>query len=118
VPETDLRRRMKDIVQAWDGRASVDSVSYRLVRAWHDDMIDRVLDGFAAVVRSKTPEFRMPKLPQAEHAAWALLRARPAHLLPPGYADWDALLAASLDHVGEELDAQAGGIAQRTWGER
>ena len=81
-------------------------------------MIDTVLDGFAARVREKFPDFAMPTLPQSEHAVWQLLRERPAHLLPPGYADWDELLIACADRAATTLDTQHGGIAARTWGER
>jgi len=77
-----------------------------------------VLDAFAAKVRAKFPDFAMPSLPQSEHAVWQLLSERPAHLLPPGYADWDALLIACADRVAAKLDHQKGGIAVRTWGER
>jgi penicillin amidase len=99
-------------------RASTDSLAYRIVRTWRAEVIDSVLDGFAAAVRRKFPDFTMPRLAQAEHAVWQLLRMKPGHLLPPGYADWDALLAACASRVGERLDAQPGGITARTWGER
>lgn len=99
-------------------RAATDSVAYRIVRAWRTEVTDAVLDGFAMVVRRTYPDFAMPRLAQAEHAVWRLLEAKPAHLLPPGHADWDALLAACAMRVGERLDAQPGGIAARTWGER
>jgi penicillin amidase len=69
-------------------------------------------------VRVDFPDFELPRLPQAEHAVWALLQARPAHLLPPGVADWDALLLSAADAAGGELDARPGGLAARTWGER
>jgi penicillin amidase len=118
APHTPLHDALSKAVAAWNGRASVDSVAYRVVRAWRDEVTDTVLDGFAAAVRAKFPDFELPKLPQAEHAVWALLRERPAHLLPPSYADWDALLIACADRAGKTLDAQPGGIAARTWGER
>ncbi|MEP7096143.1 MAG: penicillin acylase family protein [Dokdonella sp.] len=115
---TPLNDAMKAVVADWHGNASIDSVSYRLVRAWRNEVIDIVLDGFAAAVRRKSADFALPKLPQAEHAVWLLIEQRPAHLLPPGYADWDALLIACAERAGKHLDAQPGGLAVRTWGER
>lgn len=113
---------MKDAMQAaladWSGQAAIDSVAYRLVRAWRTEVVDSVLDGFTAVVRRQFADFAPPKLPQAEQAVWTLLSQRPAHLLPPGYADWDALLIACAERAAGKLDAQAGGLAARTWGER
>jgi penicillin G amidase len=118
APPTPQHAALLKALDAWNGRASTDSVAYRVVRAWRDDVIDSVLDGFAAAVRAKFPDFALPRLQQAEHAVWALIRERPVHLLPPGNADWDALLIASADRVAAKLDAQPGGIAARTWGER
>jgi penicillin amidase len=88
------------------------------VRDWRNEVSDSVLDGFAAAVRVRFPGFVMPKLAQAEHAVWELLRERPAHLLPPGFADWDALLIACTERVGNKLAAQPAGLPARTWGER
>ena len=118
APHTPLHDAMKSILQDWNGHASVDSVAYRVVRAWRADVVDSVLDGFSAAVRRKFPDFAAPKLAQAEHVVWKLVSERPPHLLPPPLADWDALLIASADRAGLALDAQPGGIGARRWGER
>jgi penicillin amidase len=118
VPATPLHDAMKRVLDGWNGRASTDSVAYRLVRAWRNDVVDHVLDGFASAVRQRFPGFVLPKMPQAEHAVWKLLSLQPAHLLPAGNDNWDALMAASVDRVGGKLDSQPGGLAARTWGER
>jgi penicillin amidase len=118
TPASALNDAMKKALTGWSGEAAIDSVSYRLVRVWHDEVIDSVLDGFAAAVRRKLPDFAAPKLALAENAVWKLLEQRPPHLLPPGYADWDALLIACAERVGKSLDEQPGGLAARTWGER
>jgi penicillin amidase len=118
APASPLNDAMKKTLEQWSGHASIDSVSYRLVRAWRSEVVDTVLDGFAASVRRKFPEFTLPKLPQGEHAVWKLLSQRPLQLLPPAYADWDALLIDCAKRAGGKLDAQPGGLAARTWGER
>ena len=118
APRSPLHEAMKTALQGWDGHASVDSVAYRIVRAWRNEVVDNVLDGFSAVVRRRFPDFAAPKLPQIEHVVWKLLSERPAHLLPPPHADWDALLIACADRAGLALDAQPGGIGARRWGER
>lgn len=118
TPATPRNDAMKKALAGWNGHASIDSVAYRVVRAWRNEVTDTVLDGFAAAVRRKSPDFVMPKLAQAEHAVWKLIEQRPTYLLPPGYADWNALLIACAERTGRNLDAQPGGIAARTWGER
>lgn len=111
---SDIRNALTD----WDGRASIDSVSYRIVRGWRNEVKDTVLDAFAGAVRIQHTDFEMPKLAQAEHAVWMLLQRRPLNLLPPGYQSWEALQLDALDRVGKNLQMQPGGIAARTWGER
>ena len=118
APPSALHDAMKQILAGWNDHASTDAVAYRLVRAWRGEVVDTVLDAFAAAVRKPFPDFALPKLPQSEQAVWKLLGQRPEHLLPPGTADWDALLVATIDRAGLKLDAQPGGIAARTWGER
>ncbi len=118
APRSPLHDDLLTALDGWHGHASIDSVAYRVVKAWRDEVTDTVLDGFAAAVRAKFDDFALPKMPQAEYVVWTLLRERPAHLLPPGYADWDALLIACADRAGKTLDEQQGGIAARTWGER
>jgi penicillin amidase len=118
TPASSLNDAMQTILEGWNGQASIDSVSYRLVRAWRAEVIDTVLDGFFAAARVKFPDFAAPSLSQAENAVWKLVQQRPAHLLPPGYSDWDGLLIACAERAGAALDAHPDGIAARTWGER
>jgi penicillin amidase len=103
---------------SWSGRAAVDSADYRLVREFREQVQRRVLDGLAAPMRAVDPEFVLPRLDQVEGPLWELLQARPPHLLPPQYADWDALLLAAARAVASELGGLPGGLAARTWGER
>ena len=49
---------------------------------------------------------------------WALVTERPAHLLDPRHASWDALLLAALDEAVLELTKDGRPLAERTWGER
>jgi len=112
------RDAMRKALDDWDGHASINSISYRIVRAWRNEVRDTVLDAFAGAVRRQHADFKLPRLSQAEHALWSLLELRPAHLLPPGYASWEELQLACLDRVAVNLEKQPGGIAARTWGER
>jgi penicillin amidase len=102
----------------WHGHASTPSVAYRLVRAFREEVIDSVLDGFAAAVRRSDPNFMMPTLRQAEHAVWKLIERRPQHLLPPTYNSWEDLLDTCARRVARHMEDKPGGIAARTWGER
>ena len=103
---------------SWDGRASIDSTSYRLVRAWRLAVLERIADGLLAPARATLgEEVDMPSLPQLEGVAWPLLQQRPAHLLPRTFDSWHALLEDAAADVRDELSG-AGPLAERTWGER
>ena len=73
--------------RTWQGRASADSVSYRIVRAWRLAVHARLLDGLTAPAQAALgDEFVMPDLPQFEGVAWPLVMQRPANLLPRRFA--------------------------------
>jgi penicillin amidase len=108
---------MKKYTAAWNERADPASVGYRLARSFRTEVTDTILDAFAAAVRVKFADFKMPHLAQAEVLVDALLLQRPAHLLPPGYANWDDLLQKCAERVAKKLGDMPGGIAARTWGE-
>jgi penicillin amidase len=98
--------------------ASVDSTSYRLVRAWRLEVLERIAGGLTAPARAALDgAFEMPALPQLEGVAWPLLQQRPAHLRPPAFDSWDALLEDAARDVRDEL-VPHGPLAERTWGER
>ena len=108
---------MKKYAADWDERADPASVGYRLARSFRTEVSDTILDGFAAAVRAKFADFKMPHLGQAEVLVDAILLKRPDHLLPPGYATWDDLLQKCAERVAKKLGDMPGGIAARTWGE-
>ncbi len=117
VSASEARREYRRLVgEQWTGRASVDSVAYRLVRQFHAKVTELVMAPFVARVRALDPEY--PATTRApEGVAWALVSERPPHLLDPKYADWQALL---LDAVDQSLAALTEGdhrLSQRTWGD-
>ena len=109
---------LADAAADWNGRASTDSASYRIVRAWRQAVIARIGEGLAAPARAALGDgFRMPKLSQLEGVAWPLLQQRPAHLLSRRFGTWDALMEDAAVEVRDALSAQ-GAPGERTWGER
>ncbi|WP_334178147.1 penicillin acylase family protein [Pseudoxanthomonas sp.] len=104
--------------KTWEGVASVDSVSYRLARAWRLAVHARIADGLTAPAQAALgDDFVMPDLPQLEGVVWPLLEQRPAHLLSRRYATWDALLEDAAKEVRDDL-AERGPLSERRWGER
>jgi len=108
---------MKKYNDDWNGRADPASVGYRLARSFRLEVFDTVLDGFAAAVRQKFPDFKMPLMQQAEHLVGTLIAQHPAHLLPPGYKNWNDLLLRCAQRVAAKANERQGGIAGYRWGE-
>ncbi len=102
----------------WSGKASIDSVDYRLTRAFRLNVIEAVLAPWQDLVKRRFNDFELPSAQGYEAAVWAMIEARPPHLLDRQYADWNALLVAAAERVERELGQQPGGIAARNWGER
>ena len=118
APADSALHALAEAGKTWQGRASVDSVSYRLVRAWRLAVHARIADGLTAPAQAALGEdFAMPDLPQLEGVAWPLLEQRPAHLLSRRYDSWPALLEDAAREVRDDL-AGKGPLADRTWGER
>jgi penicillin amidase len=111
-------RAMKPYVQQWQARAATDSVGYRIVRAFRDQVRENVLAPFAARAAAKWKDFGWPTPAVGEYAAWTLATQKPAWLLDPKYKDWDALLADSARQVAGELAQMPGPLAGKTWGNR
>ncbi|HAL23057.1 MAG TPA: penicillin acylase, partial [Stenotrophomonas sp.] len=102
----------------WDGRASVDSVSYRMTRGFRGKVLDAVEGALLAPAKAQLgDDFLPPRLAQLEGVVWPMLEQRPANLLPPGVASWDDLLATAARELEADLSPQ-GPLQQRTWGER
>ena len=111
-------QQLRQLTATWRGRAAVDSVDYRLVRAFRNQVSEAVLAPFAARVKQRYADFSWPGENSAEAAVWTLIHARPPQLLDPRYPDWHALLVDAAKQVTTELGRQPGGLAARSWGER
>jgi penicillin amidase len=118
------RGEARRLVEGWGGRASVDSVGYRIVRAFRERVARAALEPLLAPCREADPRLdylgRHPNrgLRQWEGPLWALVTERPPHLLDPHYGTWEELLLASLDGVLDELTRGGRSLSARTWGER
>ncbi|MCD2519191.1 penicillin acylase family protein [Massilia sp. G4R7] len=104
--------------QSWDGRASVDSVGYRLARGYMWALHDLFYGGAAKAITALDP-----KAPVAGTTRWPdvvarLLDARPAGWLPAGYADWRAVELAAVDRVIADLTRDGAQLAEASWGAR
>jgi penicillin amidase len=109
-------RLLKD---GWTGRASVDSVGYRLTRSFMWAMYELLYDGANSELAQVDPKANMV----AATARWPavvarLLDAQPAAWLPPGHASWQAVQLEAIDMVIAEMTRDGKKLADATWGAR
>lgn len=109
--QTRIATALEDL-QRWNGRASVDSTAYRLIRDFHDRVRERAFDAITAALRKRDPSFHKAYLRQWEGALLQLIDANATHLIDPAYADVPAFLQAMAQ---ETLDSVPAG---ETWGAR
>ena len=114
-PLNDRRAEFQQLLQAWDGHASADSVGYRLIRDWRAQLAELTLQPIFSRTLRADPQFAFWRL-RYEAGLWALHRDQPLHLLSANYADWDALRLAAVDRVIARLDDAGVALAQATWG--
>ncbi|UHD17878.1 penicillin acylase family protein [Thiocapsa bogorovii] len=107
------------LVENWIPAASVDSVGYRLVRAFRLQVRQKVFAALTTPVRDVHGEnVDLLISHQFEAPLWSILTEKPRHLLPADVESWDALMLAA---VRENIDSFEkrfeGALSQRTWGE-
>ena len=108
---------LRKLTSTWGGRADTDSVDYRLVRAFRQNVREAVLAPFIARTKARFPDFQWPRAAVAEAAIWRMLHDRPMNLLDPRWKNWDDLLLAMARKTADDLGALPGGLQARRWGE-
>ena len=112
----DVTKLLKD----WNGRADADQAGYRLVREVRMHVLDALWAAWTPPLTraGQCPDRKYDWRARFEYAAEDVLDKQPAHLLPRGFASWDAFLLAQVDAtVADMTQAGARPLAQATWGE-
>src|SRR5205807_7055286 len=97
----ELRRLL---ATTWTGHAAVDSVAYRVVREFRDSLEKQVFDTLTGLEEQPSFPWYLARR-RFEGPLWRLVTERPAHLLDPRYASWDALLLGVADEEVRKLRA-------------
>lgn len=120
----DARRaEARRFVESWGGRASADSVGYRIVRNFRGRVArDALLPLVTACEKADARFDYLGRRPSQgvrlfEGPLWALVSERPLHLLDPAFASWDELLLRALDATLAALVDDGTPLSERTWGQ-
>ena len=113
------RASLRELLETtWTGRASIDSVAYRLTRAFRSATFEQVYGWLTAPCREADDGFRLFDLGQWEGPLWKLITEQPIHLLDPRYDSWNEALLFIVDATITEMDrGEDSGLEHRTWGE-
>jgi penicillin G amidase len=114
------RQQYRDLVENWIPRASVESVGYRLVRAFRLEVKARVFEMLMSPVRERFgSDVKLRMSNQFEAPLWDLLEQQPSHLLTANYDSWRDLMLTAIDqNIRYYAETYADPLGHRSWGER
>jgi penicillin amidase len=118
IAQDPRRGELRQMVEDWGGRATVDSVGFRMVRGFRNFLTDQVLESLTAICKVADARFDHNLLNQTEGPVWRLVSERPLHLLDPQYQNWDQQLLAAVDTTLEYFEERYSHLADATWGAR
>jgi penicillin amidase len=111
VGRAEFGRLLKD---DWSGHASIDSAGYRMARQFRAKTAELAFAPFVARLRVKDPSYPSTPGRSMEGAVWAMVSARPIHLLNPAYTDWNALFLDAIDQTVAALTRDGRALSDRT----
>jgi penicillin amidase len=110
--------QVAELVTPWHGRATPDSVAYRLVRGFRDTTTYLLFEPLTERANKLMGQRTSRHWGGAERPVWVLLEQRPPHLLSPRFASYDELLLTALNEVVTLVRAaNAGDLSRATWGQ-
>ena len=111
LDDGELRRA---IDETWTGRASTDSVGYRIVRELRVEVHRSILSTMARDAWETDRRFDIWAQRQWEGPVWRLVTEQPEHLLPSRYESWDGWINAIVQRTVARWDVP---LETRVWGE-
>lgn len=112
------RAEYKRLIETtWTGRASPDSVAYRLVRQFRTVFVRDVMMALTAPAAAIDPAFDHSRSLRGERPVWQLVTERPAHMLSPRHPSWDAWMLWAVDRAIADLTTDGERLAELTWGD-
>jgi penicillin amidase len=114
------RPEITTLLNDWNGRADADQAGYRLVSEVRKRVLDALWTAWSQplVKAGQCPVRQYEWHARFEYPAEEALDKQPAHLLPRGFASWDAFLLAQIDATVADMTRNgARPLAQATWGE-
>ncbi|TAA47958.1 penicillin acylase family protein [Corallincola spongiicola] len=117
-PEPVFAAELLAILDEWDGHAEVSSVSYRLVSAYRQAVLENSLGPvYQALTLKDYQGFSVKRIDNfIDNPLWLLISEQPDHLLNPAFVSWEALLLNSARTAFSELTLNGLPADEATWG--
>lgn len=109
---TCVSRECLQYVDAWNGRASVDSVGYQILTVFRRQVMQFLSSELLATLKIDTAG----RIPAGENLFRQLLTERPDAWLPSKYASWGDLMVDAAKASEQELTAAGESLDQARWG--
>ncbi|MFM7213697.1 MAG: penicillin acylase family protein [Verrucomicrobiota bacterium] len=109
--------QLRGAVENWGGRASTNSVGYRVVRAFRFKVGELFFQPLVARCQESGSDLPIDSV-RWETPLWTCLTRKPLHLLAPRFTSYEALLATAVESVLADLRAQGLTLPEATWGQR
>lgn len=106
------------IETTWTGRASIDSVGYRLVRTFRGAVAEVVLRSLTRDCVAADSRFDPLYSTNYEGPLWKLVTEQPDYLLDSQFTSWHELLLDAVDRAVAAVRVEGEPLERRTWGER
>lgn len=110
------RGELKEHVENWGARASVDSIGYPMVSEFRLEVIRQTLGAITQECQKASPAFSIRNLKRTEGPVWLLVTEKPMHLLHPKFKDWNEQLLAAVDVVLNESLKEGKTWSDCRWG--
>ncbi len=107
--------KVLEIVQQWDGKATADSVGYRIVWAFRNRVATEMGNFLSRIAKEHDDKFSLTRHRRIEESIWELLQQRPEHYLDPAFSDWDHFLVEQYKVVQQDID-KTGSVEKFKWG--
>jgi penicillin G amidase len=114
------RPEITRLLNDWNGRADADQAAYRLVSEVRKRVLEALWSAWSQplIQAGQCPRRKFDWHARFEYAAEDALDRQPAHLLPRGFASWDAFLLAQIDATVADMTRNgARPLGHATWGE-
>lgn len=122
IPNSDISNQQKETLQKhlsnWQQRASIESVSYTIVREFRLQL-RRILfsELFAQSLQTEPQSINFrPIRSQLESPMWMMITEQPKHLLLKSFNSWQSLFDFVLINMIDNLEECFGDISKVLWG--